>query len=167
VAPLQSPSPAHGVHVPLLQMGVFPPQSFLLRHTTHESLLVLQRGALGGHSLSLAQPTHSPWKALLADVSQYGVEPLQSLSLEHARHACVVVLQMGVAPPQSVLAIQPTHVDVAVLQTGVAPVQAVAFVAEQMAQMPFGPHAGVPAAPLHSESPPHEHGMPSVLSSSV
>jgi len=85
----------------------------------------------------------------------------------HARQVCVLVLQIGLAPPQSPLVRQPTHVLVDRLQIGVAPVQAVWFVAEQAAQMPEEPHAGVNAETLpHAVSPSHVQGMPSVLSSS-
>jgi hypothetical protein len=112
----------------------------------------------------MAHETQEP--AFVPVVAHAGVVPPQSPLPVHARHVSEVLSQIGFGAEQSVLVRHPTHVLVGASHTGVAPVQAVWFVEEQMVQIPATPQAGVPAAPMHAESPSHEQGTPSVLISS-
>jgi hypothetical protein len=76
---------------------------------------------------------------------QAGVAPGHWASLAHGLQTCTVVSQTGVVPPQLAFEVQGTHVAVAVSQAGVAPVHLLAFVAEQMPQLPLAWQAGVAA----------------------
>jgi hypothetical protein len=103
------------------------------RQPTHEPVTALQAGVEPTHAVTFVDEhaPHEPfgWHA--------GVLPLQSASVAHPRHVCVVVLHAGVEPEHVVFATQATQVAAAALQAGVAPVHSVAFVAEQRPHAPF------------------------------
>jgi hypothetical protein len=127
VAPPQSPSTVHALHVCVmpLQIGVVPLQSAFAVHPTHIPVVVSHTGVAPEH-LETFVAEHWPQFPV---GSQAGVAPPQSPTA-HALHVCVMPLQIGVVPPQSAFAVHPTHVAEAVSQTGVPPVHCVAFPAE-------------------------------------
>ena len=144
-----------------------PPQSVPVRHCSHALVAGLHRGAAGGQFRSATHATHTPRLALPASVSHWGgVVPPQSALLVHARQAKSVASQIGFGPEHSLSERHPTHVLVGTSHTGVAPVHAVWLVAEQTAQKPEAPHAGVAGLPVQAGSLSQAHGTPSVLNSS-
>ena len=161
---VQSASDPQALHAPALHTGVSPPQSAPDRHCVQALVAGLHRGVAGGQLASATQATHRPRSALPAVRSHSGVVPPQSAFDEQARQVSVPLSQIGVAPAQFAFVRQPTQVLTGTSHTGAAAPHAVAFVAEQIAQMPEAAQAGV--APPHAESPSQEHGIPSVLSSS-
>jgi len=70
VVPLQSASPLHAEHEPLLQTGLLPPQSAPVKHWVHVFDDRSQRGTAGGQLASATHDTQVPRLALPASVSQ-------------------------------------------------------------------------------------------------
>jgi hypothetical protein len=149
VAPPHSPSPLQPRQAWVVgsQVGAAPAHWALDRQPTQVPVATLQTGVVPVQWTVFVdeQPPQAPlgW--------QVGVAPPQSASAVHPRQAWVVPSHAGSVPWHCAAVTQPTHVAVGGLHTGAAPVQRVAFVAEQVPQMPLGWQAGV--APPHSPSP--------------
>jgi hypothetical protein len=163
----------------VLQSGVAPEQSAIVRQPTHVLLVVLQMGVAPEQFALVVQPTHTRRVG-----SHTGVLPPQSMLFRHATQRAVMVSHSGVGALHWLFIVQPrqvlvptSHVSGAVhcgrsavqapmvhmptVQPGpvhvVGLVQVMRFVPLQVpAQVPVPPHAvrGATGAPVTAEHVP-------------